>query len=34
MGRAKVHVLRNEEWTRYAEGDAFELPLRLADGPA
>ena len=22
------------EWTRYAEGDAFELPLRLADGPA
>jgi cyanophycinase len=34
MGRAKVHVLRDEEWTRYAEGDAFELPLRLADGPA
>jgi cyanophycinase-like exopeptidase len=34
MGRAKVHVLRDEEWTLYAEGDAFELPLRLADGPA
>ncbi|MCI0637282.1 MAG: Type 1 glutamine amidotransferase-like domain-containing protein [Actinobacteria bacterium] len=34
IGRAKVHVLRDEEWTRYADGDAFELTLRLADEPA
>ena len=30
IGRAKMHVLRDEEWTRYAHGDVFELPLVLA----
>jgi cyanophycinase-like exopeptidase len=34
IGRAKVHVLRDGEWTRYADGESFELPLTLADGPA
>lgn len=33
IGHAKVHVLRDGEWTRYAGGDAFELPLPLADEP-
>ncbi len=27
IGRAKVHVLRDGEWTRYADGDAFELAV-------
>jgi len=30
MGRAKIHVLSDGEWTRYADGDAFELPLEIA----
>ena len=30
MGSAKIHVLRDGEWTRYADGDAFELPLEIA----
>jgi cyanophycinase len=34
IGRAKVHVLREGEWTRYAEGDEIELPLPLADEAA
>ncbi len=29
IGRAKMHVLRDGEWTRYAHGDVFELPLAL-----
>jgi cyanophycinase-like exopeptidase len=29
-GTAKIHVLRDGEWTRYADGDAFELPLEIA----
>jgi cyanophycinase len=32
MGRAKVHVMRDGDWTQYAEGDRFELPLSLANG--
>ncbi len=31
MGRARVHVLRDGQWSRYAAGDAFELPLPLAE---
>ena len=34
IGRAKVHVLRAGEWTRYAEGDEIVLPLPLADEAA
>jgi hypothetical protein len=34
IGRAKVHVLRDGEWTRYAEGDEIELSLPLADEAA
>ena len=30
MGTAKIHVLRDGEWTRYADGDAFDLPLDIA----
>ncbi len=30
IGTAKIHVLRDGEWTRYADGDAFELPLEIA----
>ena len=30
IGSAKIHVLRDGEWTRYADGDAFELPLEIA----
>jgi cyanophycinase len=30
IGRAKMHVLRDGEWTRYAPGDTFELALELA----
>ena len=30
IGRAKMHVLRDGEWSRYAPGDAFELPMELA----
>jgi hypothetical protein len=30
VGTAKIHVLRGGEWTRYADGDAFELPLEIA----
>lgn len=30
MGTSKVHILHDGEWTRYAAGDAFELPLRFA----
>ena len=30
IGRAKMHVLRDGEWTRYASGDTFELPMELA----
>lgn len=29
IGRAKMHVLRDGEWTRFAHGDVFELPLAL-----
>ena len=29
-GSAKIHVLRDGEWSRYADGDAFELPLEIA----
>ena len=31
IGRAKIHVLRDGEWARYGAGEAFELPLPLAD---
>jgi cyanophycinase len=34
MGTAKIHVLRDGEWTRYADGDAFELPLEIGGEPA
>jgi cyanophycinase-like exopeptidase len=34
MGRAKVHVLRDGEWSRYGDGDTFEHPLPLADDPS
>jgi cyanophycinase-like exopeptidase len=34
MGSAKVHVLSDGEWTRYADGDAFELPLEIAGDAA
>ncbi|HET9249019.1 MAG TPA: Type 1 glutamine amidotransferase-like domain-containing protein [Actinomycetota bacterium] len=34
MGRAKVHVMRDREWARYAGGDVIELPLPFADDPA
>lgn len=30
IGRAKMHVLRDGEWSRFAHGDEFELPLALA----
>ncbi len=30
MGTAKIHVLAGGEWARYADGDAFELPLEIA----
>jgi cyanophycinase len=29
IGRGKMHVLRDGEWTRYAPGDTFELALEL-----
>jgi cyanophycinase len=29
IGRSKMHVLRDGEWTRYAPGDTFELALEL-----
>jgi cyanophycinase len=32
MGRSKVHVMREAEWTRHADGERFELPLSLANG--
>jgi len=32
IGRAKIHVMRDGAWATYAEGDAFELELPLADG--
>ena len=31
LGRAKVHAMRDGEWSRYGHGDAFELRLPLAD---
>jgi cyanophycinase len=31
IGRAKVHVLREGEWSRYADGETFDLRLPLAD---
>jgi cyanophycinase len=31
LGRAKIHAMRDGEWTRYAHGHAFELHLPLAD---
>jgi cyanophycinase-like exopeptidase len=34
IGTAKIHVLRDGEWSRYADGDAFELPLEIAGDPA
>jgi cyanophycinase len=34
VGRAKMHVLRDGEWFRYAPGDAFELPISFASGAA
>ena len=34
IGRSKIHVMRDGEWARYAEGDVIELPLPLADDPA
>jgi cyanophycinase len=30
MGTAKIHVLAGGEWARYADGEAFELPLEIA----
>jgi len=30
MGTAKIHVLAGGEWERYADGEAFELPLEIA----
>ncbi|MGA9159412.1 MAG: Type 1 glutamine amidotransferase-like domain-containing protein [Actinomycetota bacterium] len=33
IGGAKVHVLAGGEWTRYADGETFELRLPLADDP-
>jgi len=32
-GRGKLHVRRGEEWTLYADGEGFELPLDIAEGP-
>jgi cyanophycinase len=32
LGRAKMHVLRDGGWTRYAPGDVFELPLSFTAG--
>lgn len=32
IGRSKIHVLAGGEWTRYADGESFDLPLTLADG--
>jgi cyanophycinase len=34
IGRSKLHVMRDGEWSRYGHGDAFDLPLSLADGEA
>lgn len=31
VGRQKIHLLREGEWEIFAEGDAFELPLRFAE---
>jgi cyanophycinase-like exopeptidase len=31
MGRAKIHAMRDGAWTRYVDGDTFELHLSLAD---
>lgn len=31
IGRAKAHVLHDGEWSRYGDGDAFELALSLAE---
>jgi cyanophycinase len=30
LGRQKIHVRRDGEWTSYADGDTFELPLDVA----
>lgn len=30
MGRQQIHVRRGQEWARYRNGDAFELPFALA----
>jgi len=34
VGRAKIHVLDDGEWTTYADGDAFELWLEIAGDQA
>jgi hypothetical protein len=31
VGRQKIHVLRDGDWEIFADGDAFELQLRLAE---
>jgi cyanophycinase len=31
VGRQKIHLLREGEWEIFAEGDRFELPLRVAE---
>lgn len=31
LGRAQVHAMRDGEWSRYANGDSFELHLTLSD---
>ena len=33
IGRSKLHILRDGEWSRYADGEAFELPFAFADDP-
>ncbi|MGZ8625063.1 MAG: Type 1 glutamine amidotransferase-like domain-containing protein [Actinomycetota bacterium] len=32
LGRRSVHVLRTGSWAAYAEGDVFDLELRLGEG--
>jgi cyanophycinase len=31
VGRQRIHVLRDDDWEIFADGDAFELPLHLAE---
>ena len=34
IGRARIHAMRDGEWSRYGDGDVFELELPLADEDA